>query len=155
MSAVEQASTDPVVRATLEESGWRPDYHWNADAWRDWLRAQGYSVHKAGLSWLEGLGGLRIVPPSSNRAVFASGPLRVDPVWAATGESPRIREREEQFQELLCPVGEWADQYIILVSEQGRVLAETTFQVLHLGADMSEALLRLIVADSRPVEVRV
>ena len=75
----------------------------------------------------------------------------VDPLWAATGESPRIKLRERQLGTGLCPVGEWMDEYIVLVASDGRVLAETTFQVLQLGENLSEAMVRIVTAESSPI----
>jgi hypothetical protein len=43
------------------------------------------------------------------------------------------------------------DEYIVLVASDGRVLAETTFQVLQLGKDLSEAIVRIVTAESSPV----
>ena len=76
--------------------------------------------------------------------------LAVDPLWAATGEWPRIQGRERELGTGLCPVGEWADEYIVLAASDGRMLAETTFQVLQLGDDLSQALIRVVKAESRP-----
>jgi hypothetical protein len=155
MTGLDRAVSDPVVRVCLESAGWYSAYRWDAAPWLRWLGREGFSVHQAALEALTSLGGLRIVPPQSNRAVFGTGTLLVDPQWAASGESPRIRERERELGSRLCPVGEWMDEYIVLLAEDGSVLAETTYQVLKLGKDLGEALVRIIVADSLPVELSV
>ena len=144
------AVSNSVVRATLVESGWTPEYRFNAADWADRLRAEGFSVHPAGIRVLELLGGLTVVPPKSVKAVFGTGELKIDPLWAAEGESERITDRERTIGDRLCPVGEWLGEYIVLVGAEGKIYAETTFQVLELGDDINEALFRLIVADSAP-----
>ncbi len=83
---------------------------------------------------------------------FGSGVIVMDPVAAATGELPRIQEREASFGTTLSPIGEW-DLYILLVADDGSVLAETSFQVLRLGMNLAEALKAMIVADTLPPEV--
>jgi len=42
------------------------------------------------------------------------------------------------------------DEYIVLAASDGRVLAETTFQMLQLGKDLGEALVRIVKAESPP-----
>jgi hypothetical protein len=153
MTELTPAARNRVVRAALEESGWTPVYRFDATAWASQLRAEGFSVHPAGISVLELLGGLTIVPPRSVDAVFGTGELKVDPLWAAAGESARIADRERLVGDELCPVGEWLGEYIVLVGSAGEIYAETTFQFLKLGDDINQALVRLIVADSPPVPV--
>lgn len=153
MTSVEHVVANPVVRTCLEEAGWHPGYAWNADGWLLWLEAEGFSQHPPGVEALRSLGGLRIMPPASTHASFGSGALFVDPTWAATGESARIRERERQLQAKLCPLGEWLDEYIVLVADDGRVLAESTSGVLYLGEDLGVALARIILG--RPAPTRL
>jgi hypothetical protein len=43
------------------------------------------------------------------------------------------------------------DEYIVLAASDGRVLAETTFQMLQLGKDLGEALVRIVKAESPPL----
>jgi hypothetical protein len=147
------AVSNSVVHATLVESGWTPGYRFDPTGWADRLRAEDFSVHPAGICVLELLGGLTVVPPRSVKAVFGTGELKIDPLWAAEGESERIADRERIIGDRLCPVGEWLGEYIVLVGEEGRVYAETTFQVLELGDDINQALVRLIVADSAPTPI--
>lgn len=82
---------------------------------------------------LELLGGLPIVPSKSAKAVFGTGALKVDPLCAAEGESARITDREHVVSDRLCLVGEWLGEYIVPAGSEGKVYAETTFQLLHLG----------------------
>jgi SUKH-3 immunity protein len=151
VSLLGQALGDPLVREALSEAGWVPEYRHDAAGWIELLRAEGFTVHAAGAEVLALLGGLRVPARRSARAVFGSGALLVDPLWAATGESSRIRSRESQLGTGLCPVGEWMDEYIVLAASDGSVLAETTFQVLQLGKDLSEAIVRIVTAESLPV----
>lgn len=153
MTGVDPALTNPVVRATLEDSGWNPEYRYDPSDWVESLQEEGFSVHASGLEALTLLGGLRILPPTSIAAAFATGALHVDPLWSASGESPRIRQREERLGVRLFPIGEWMDQYVVLVGDDGRVFAETTFEILELGEDLSDALIRVIVADSSPTKL--
>jgi hypothetical protein len=150
VSLIERALGDPLVREALSEAGWGPGYRHDAEGWIESLRAEGFTVHAAGAEVLALLGGLRIPARRSARAVFGSGALVVDPLRAATGEASRIQSRERQLSTGLCPVGEWMDEYIVLTASDGRVLAETTFQVLQLGKDLSEALVRIVKAESPP-----
>lgn len=147
------AVSNSLVHATLVESGWAPGYRFEPSGWADRLRAEGLSVHPAGLCVLELLGGLTVVPPKSIKAVFGTGELKIDPMWAAEGESERIADRERVIGDRLCPIGEWLSEYIVLVGAEGKVYAETTFQVLKLGDDINQALVRLIVADAAPIPI--
>lgn len=67
------AVSNSLVHATLVESGWAPGYRFEPSGWADRLRAEGLSVHPAGLCVLELLGGLTVVPPKSIKAVFDTG----------------------------------------------------------------------------------
>jgi hypothetical protein len=149
-----QAAAHPVVRATLEEAGWSPGYRFDASKWARVLNADGYSVTAPAVEAMEELGGLTIVPPRRDTAAYGSGTMIMDPVFAAIGESPRIKLREEALGRRLCPIGEWSNEYIVLVAEDGSVFAETTFQVVRLGNDLAEALHRMIVADTIPEEIK-
>ena len=42
---------------------------------------------------------------------------------------------------------------MVLVGDDGRMFAETTVEVLQLGEDLWEALIRLAVADSMPTRL--
>jgi hypothetical protein len=137
----------------LEEAGWSPGYHFDASKWARVLKADGYSVTAPAIEALEEPGGLTIVPPRRDTAVYGSGTMIMDPVCAAIGESPRIKLREAALGRRLCPIGEWSNEYILLVADDGSVYAETTYQVLRLGDDLAEALRRLIVADTLPEEI--
>lgn len=143
-----RAAAHPVVRASLEEAGWSTDYVYDAAEWDRALRLEGFSVVAPALKALKELGGLTISPPRREGAAFGSGPIVIDPLWAASGEVDRIRQREAQIGLALCPVGEWMGEYILLVAEDGSVIAETTFQVLRVGSDLADALMRLIVAET-------
>lgn len=48
------------------------------------------------------------------------------------------------------PIGEWLDEAILLVTEDGSVLAETTFEVSRVGKGLARALRLLILADAEP-----
>jgi len=89
--------------------------------------------------------------PSDGR--YGSGPILFDPIFAATGESPRIRSREARLGTRLWPLGEWSGEYILLLGEDRRVFAETTFRQLQVGSTFSEALTGMILAEKRPREV--
>jgi hypothetical protein len=151
----ERALADPVVRATLAEAGWAPGRRFDARLWITELQADGYSIVPPATQVLEALGGLDVLPPQRETAVYRSGPIKFDPIWAATGEAKRIRSRESQVGVALTPVGEWSGEYILLVAEDGQVFAETTFQVLRLGYDVASALVRLILAGTTPEVVEV
>jgi hypothetical protein len=149
VTLTDEAAEHPVVRATLEEAGWSPEYRYDASEWVEALKADGHSVTEPGVEALEELGGLTIVPPRSG-AAYASGTMIMDPVFAAIGEALRIRDREAKLGLTLCPIGEWGNASILLVADDGSVYAETTSQVFRLGGDLAQALRRLIVADTVP-----
>jgi hypothetical protein len=155
VSLTAQAAVHPVVRATLEEAGWNAEYRYDASEWARVLEADGYSVTPPAVEAMEELGGLTILPPRRSGAAYASGTMIMDPVFAAIGESPRIKLREAALGVRLCPIGEWYSEYILLVADDGSVYAETTFQVRRLGNDLAEALHRMIVADTRPEPVEL
>jgi hypothetical protein len=142
------------VRATLEEAGWSDDYHFDAAEWARVLEADGFSVTAPGVAALEELGGLTIVPPRRSGAAYASGPMIMKPLMRI-GESPRIKLLEEALGRRMCPIGEWYNEYILLVADDGSVYAETTYQVRRLGNDLAEALHRMIVADARPEPIEL
>jgi hypothetical protein len=81
--------------------------------------------------------------------------LLVDPEWAVAGEAERIRLREEQLGTGLCPVGEWMEEFVVLLADDGQVIAETSHHLFRLGWDASEALDLMIVADSPPTPILV
>lgn len=142
-----------MVRAALEEAGWTSGYHHDTRQWLRSLRAEGFTVVAPALEVLRELGGLTITPPRRDDAAFGTGIAIIDPLWAASGEVDRIREREHELGLGLCPVGEWMGEYILLVADDGSVMAETTFQVLRVGRDLADALHRMIVADTPPEPV--
>lgn len=153
MAEFGRALQHPVVLAALEEAGWVPGRRFDAERWISQLREDGYSIVRPATQVLEALGGLDVLPPERDTAAFRSGLIKFDPVWAATGEADRIRNREAQLGIELTPVGEWNGEYILLVAEDGQVFAETTFQLVKLGHDVDSALVRLILADTTPENV--
>lgn len=150
---IEQAAAEPLVMAALRQAGWTEGYRHDPDEWVAELQSDGYSTFPLAVDVLRHLGGLTVNPPRHPGAVFASGPIVLDPVFAASGEADRIVRREEQLGVELCPVGEWMGEYILLVAGDGRVIAETTFQVLCVGHDIADALKRMIVADTPTEEL--
>ena len=150
MDHLAEALENPVILATLENAGWDDQYRSDAAEWEQLLRSEGFSVTRHGLLALSALGGLTIDPPRRNGAVYGSGQLVMDPIFAASGEAARIKQREAEFGLALCPVGEWMGEYVLLVAEDGSVWAETTFQVLRVAPDLAQALRVMIVADVAP-----
>jgi hypothetical protein len=141
------------LRTALEEAGWSDAFHFDADAWFDELRAEGFAINNQARLVLENLGGLTVRSRSVGTAAFGSGEARFEPLWAATGESDRIRARERQFGTSLCPLGEWCGEYILLAGGDGAIYAETTFQFLRLGTDIISALRTIVLADRLPDEL--
>lgn len=153
MSLIALAAAHPVVRASLEEAGWSSDYRHDTSEWDQALRLEGFSVTLPALKALTELGGLTVIPPRRDGGAFGSGPIVMDPLLAASGEADRIKHREAQLGLALCPVGEWMNEYVLLVAEDGSVIAETSFQVLHLGDNLADALRLMIVADTVPERI--
>jgi hypothetical protein len=130
--------TDPLVRSHLVEAGWHLGYSYDLGHLEQRLTETGFSVVEPALALLRQIGGLTIVPPRRPTAVFGSGEIVMDPFLAVTGgEAPRIKDRETGLGLALTPVGEWCGEYILLVAEDGSVLAETSFQFLRLGTNFS------------------
>lgn len=154
MILIERAAEHPLIRAALEDAGWTPAHHHDLQVWVASLRADGFTILAPALDVLRDLGGLTITPTRRDEAAFGSGVVVIDPLWAASGEAERIRERERELGSGLCPVGEWMGEYILLVAEDGSVIAETTSQVLRVGRDIADALHRIIVAETPPEKVR-
>jgi SUKH-3 immunity protein len=144
------AAQHPVVRAALEEAGWTDEYRYDTTTLRIALQAEGFSVVAPAVEALTALGGLRVRPPRRADAAFGSGEIVFDPLFAASGEAARIRQRELQLSTALSPIGEWMGEYVLLVAADGAVFAETTFEMLRVGSDLSLALRRLIVAEDQP-----
>jgi hypothetical protein len=153
MTPFDAALNHPVVTATLTDAGWSPDRSFATDDVTAKLGAEGFHVIPLALEVLASLGGLTVKPPVRATASFGSGAIVFDPLWAASGEADRIHQRERELGVRLCPVAEWSGEYILLVAEDGQVFAETTFQLLRLGRDINEAILRLIVADTPPEDL--
>lgn len=153
VSLTSLAAEHPVVRASLEDAGWSAAYRCDASGWESSLREEGFSVTTPGIEVLEELGGLTVNPPRRDAAAFASGPIVMDPLLAASGEVDRIKQRETELRVTLCPVGEWMGEYVLLVADDGSVWAETTFQILRVGENLAEALRVMIVADTSPEPV--
>ncbi|HVF76211.1 MAG TPA: SUKH-3 domain-containing protein [Acidimicrobiales bacterium] len=150
MSLISLAAEHPVVRATLVEAGWSAVRRRDASSWDRVLRQEGFSVTEPAIEVLEELGGLTLSPPRWAAAAFGSGPIVMDPIMAASGEAARIKQRERELGLVLCPVGEWIVEYVLLVADDSSVFAETTFQVLRVGRNFGEALRVMIVADPAP-----
>ena len=154
MSDVARAARHPVVRAALEEAGWVRGYTCDPVRWCEAMRADGFRVVLPAVEAIRQLGGLVVSPPQRYGAAYGSGRIVFDPVWAASGEAERINRRGDALGLGLTPVGEWMGEYVLLVAEDGSVLAETTYQFLRVGDDLCQALRRMIVADSTPEPIQ-
>jgi SUKH-3 immunity protein len=142
--------THPIVKRALCDGGWTPDRSVPAQHLLEALRLNGFHVFRDAEEILRRFGGLVIKPPERLQAAFRSGAISFSPISAALGEAPRIALRETQFGCRLCPIGEWSGEYILLVADDGRVFAETTFQVLQLGESFDDALELMICANDSP-----
>lgn len=151
MSAVR--FVDDEIRPALELAGWYDGYESNTEAWVAALRSEGFSVNDAGVEVLAHLGGLTVRPRQIDHTAFGSGDAVFEPIWAASGESERILQREAQVGTSLCPVAEWCGEYILLAGGDGAIYAETTFQILQVGENLRDALHTMILADRSPIEL--
>lgn len=140
---------ESIVRA-LQTIGWSPERHLNAAEWVSALKTEGFTVFPLVEEILASIGGLHVHPVPSPDAVFGSGEFYVDPIWAASGESDRIALRQQQLEVKLCPLGEWLNEYVVLIADDGRVFAETSFQLLLLGSDIGYALETMILCEHHP-----
>lgn len=147
-------TASPVVVATLLEAGWTPGRDVEIGHWQRWMASEGYDRNAELERILRSFGGLVVSPPVRERGRFWSGRIRFDPEWAATGEHDRIRLRGTQFGAQLWPIGEWADTYILVLAEDGRVFAESSdLDNLLIGPDFQSAINTLILADRYPETV--
>lgn len=144
---------DEEIRPALEEAGWFDGYESNTEAWVAALRSEGFSVNDVGTEVLAHLGGLTVRPRQVGPTAFGSGDAVFEPLWAASGESERILQREAQVGTSLCPVAEWCSEYILLAGGDGAIYAETTFQILRVGENLQDALRTIILADQPPIEL--
>ena len=145
MNGLDELLNEAFVRDTLLKAGWSPSRAVDTHAWRDWYEREGYSDERSALDILRSFGGLRLRPPMNEAADFGSGLIEFDPIVAATGESDRIRFREQQLGEALWPIGEWCEVYILLLGASGAVYAEAPeYGVLLLGPTFGAALRTLI-----------
>jgi hypothetical protein len=144
---------DADVRPALEAAGWFDDYRFDPDEWLEALASEGFTCNETARQVLAHLGGLSVAPLPNEAAVFGSGDVMFDPLWAASGESDRIALRQRQLNTTLCPIGEWCGEYILLASEDGAIFAETSFQMMKVGSDIGGALRSIVLADRQPVEI--
>lgn len=145
--------SDEVVTTILSANGWTAARAIDINAWIIELEDEGYFVFPQAREVLANLGGLEISPPSSPAGKFCSGEIIFNPRWAATGEQARIKRREIQLSRRFVPIGEWLGEYILLLSDQGEVFAETTFQMLLIGENFSTAMRNLLLCDTELVSV--
>jgi len=141
------------VREALAAAGWSASYRYDAAPWEARLVEDGYHVHAEAIKVLTTFGGLTVDPVRSASAGFRAGSLVMDPVWAAAGEAPRIHDRERSLGATLCPVGEWSDEYVVLVADDGHVYAETGRAVFDLGSDFGRALICIASNEEAPRRV--
>jgi hypothetical protein len=147
-------NVDEEVLPALQLAGWTPDYRFDTSLWVTALLEDGFRINRHAQHVLERLGGLKIKPIPSASQVSGSGEAIFDPLWAATGESARIAERQRDYlapEVTMCPVGEWASEFILLMGSDGAMYAETTFMFCRVGRSLSEGLRTIVVAD-RPIE---
>jgi SUKH-3 immunity protein len=144
---------DRLVRSALESSGWRPSYRGNSTDLLAPLRREGYSNVAGASEILALLGGLEIHPKGALRRKFSPPALKLDPRDVAIDELERIREIEERLGVRLCPIGEWGGDLILLVDENGRILAESPTMLFILGDDLASALKLMIRGTPEPVRL--
>jgi hypothetical protein len=144
---------DDELRPVLEDAGWSDAYRRDVAEWLPELVAEGFSINPLAQHVLERLGGLALSPRPVEVATFGSGEVVFEPLWAASGEVGRIAMRERQLDTTLCPVGEWCGEYVLLAGGDGCMYAETSFQLVRIGRNLTEALRTILLADSRPVEI--
>lgn len=146
---INRADLHHTTASILEEAGWSQDRRISTATWRDALTKDGYMWFDSAEEFLANLGGLVIPAAKNEEAVFGSGTLITDPLLAL-GEYERIEQREVLLSEQLCPIGEWSDESVVLISRGGLVYAETTYQVLLLGRNPIDAIDLIIRAHQYP-----
>lgn len=143
----------PIISSTLAAAGWSTDRRIDISRWQTWYSLEGYEPDETTFDILRSFGGLTLEPPRLENAYYRGGRTEFEPELAADGESPRIHEWEPEVGELLWPIGEWVQMYILLNSPSGAIYAEAPghgFGVLRLGVDFADALRSLIIRDRPP-----
>jgi hypothetical protein len=138
---------DSRAKEALLEAGWFENRQINIDDWLASLQKEGYIIFPLVKDVLKSFGGLEITPRPVSGAKFWSGKIILDPIWAASGERSRLEQREQELGCLLCPIGEWSGEYILLIADTNKVFAETTFQMLQLGNCFDEAIENIILCN--------
>lgn len=153
IEGLDRALADDTVADALSSAGWNAQRRVDVQRWMGWYADEGYDVSPYLKEIMRSFGGIRITPPVRPSAKFHSGPILFDPAWAATGESERIGERSHEVKKNLTPFAEWSEEYILLLTDDRQVYAETSYQLLFVANDFVEALTLLVTAHRPLVEV--
>jgi hypothetical protein len=79
-----------------------------------------------------------------------------DPLYAATGEAARIGTWQDALEVSLTPVGEWCDEAVLLVDENGAMYADVAWRLDRLGCGIQEGLRVALTGDGeRSVVIRI
>src|SRR5215217_2251329 len=131
---------DPDVRSALTGAGWSESRKVDASAWLMQLRSEGYAVTPPAAELLAAVGGLTVEPVLSPSSKMRPGRTVFDPVFAAAGESARVRHWQDALGVPLTPVGEWSDEAVLLVDSRGAMYADVAWRVDLLGCSIQEGL---------------
>lgn len=135
--------TDRILRA----AGWYPGRNVDTSRWFDLLADDGFSLHRAGRSFLARFGGLSVDVrgPGISRA---RTPFELDPILCL-GESDRFQDWGETLGIQLTPIGELdRGRYFLAIDANGLVYIVADW-IGRLGPESEafERLCRGIAAD--------
>lgn len=119
----------------LNRSGWDRSRVMDTSGFEASLRAAGFNVLDAAMSFLKEYGGLRIRYPHA-KVIGLEDEMHLDPSIAATHIQPvAVEAYSKILGKELCPVGEAARGYLVLLmDEEGQVYAAYDDFLARVGA---------------------
>jgi hypothetical protein len=144
--------SEPVERC-LRAAGWTPARRVKTSKWLRQLAREGYVAVPSARPILGSLGGLTIDPPEEDDQAFTPEPFDFLPVNAASGERDAVALWERILGQALFPLGGAFGYMVLLVAEDGQVVAGETDTVHLVGENIDDALEVLIRAHRRPSPV--
>lgn len=126
---------------SLNRSGWNPSRIIDTSGFEDSLRAAGFVVFDAAVNFLRQYGGLRIKYPHA-KVIGMEDEMHFDPSIAVTHiQSIAVDAYAKVIGKQLCPIGEAARGYLILLmDEDGQVYAAYDEFLAHVGTSGLEAI---------------
>lgn len=137
------------VRAGLGETGWNEDYRYDLEDLEERMRARGFELSPAVVSFLRRFGGLTLWrEPAMERGTNVM--FHTDPDKAPTHPS-WIPEWEQAIGARVCPIGETGyGSFVLLMDEHGRVFGMNQEGTLSYWAETGDELLYIVFVGGGP-----